>query len=133
MRHIIIASHHRLAEGLADTLRFVGGDMPIGVVCAYMDDTPVEEQVDAAFAGVDSADEVLVFTDMMQGSVNQAFLQRKDEHVFIVTGINLPCALELALYTGSLTAAYVHEVIDRARQELLFVNDCVVSVDEDDE
>ena len=50
MRHVIIASHHRFAEGLADTLEFIGGVENMRAVCAYVDETPLEEQVAAASA-----------------------------------------------------------------------------------
>ena len=42
MRHVIIASHHRFAEGLADTLEFIGGVENMRAVCAYVDETPLE-------------------------------------------------------------------------------------------
>ena len=66
MRHVIIASHHRFAEGLADTLEFIGGVENMRAVCAYVDETPLEEQVAAAFASVAPDDEVLVLTDILQ-------------------------------------------------------------------
>lgn len=46
MRHCILASHHRFAEGLRDTLEFIGGVQGIDVVCAYVDETSLDEQVD---------------------------------------------------------------------------------------
>lgn len=33
MRHCILASHHRFAEGLRDTLEFIGGVQGIDVIC----------------------------------------------------------------------------------------------------
>ena len=38
MRHIILASHHRFAAGLADTIDFLGGPSDLNVICAYIDD-----------------------------------------------------------------------------------------------
>ena len=40
MRHVIIASHHRFADGLKDTLEFIGGVQNMRAVCAYVADTP---------------------------------------------------------------------------------------------
>lgn len=133
MRHVVIASHHRFAEGLRDTLEFVGGELGIIDISAYVDETPLEEQVEAVFSQFASTDEVLVLTDMLQGSVNQAFRRYMSDHVFLVTGINLPCALELALCGEPLTASVVRQAIEDARQQLLLVNDQVVEIDEDDE
>ena len=97
MRHVIIASHHRFAEGLADTLEFIGGVENMRAVCAYVDETPLEEQVTAAFASVAPDDEVLVLTDILQGSVNQAFAPYICDRVFLVAGVNVALCLELAL------------------------------------
>lgn len=133
MRHIVIASHHRFAAGLKDTLSFIGGDLGITDICAYVDDTPLDDQIAEVFAEFSPDDEVLVFTDMLQGSVNQAFSRYVGEHVFLVTGINVPCALELALSGGPLTAEAIREVIESARQQLVLVNDHLEDANEDDE
>ena len=103
MRHVVIAAHHRFASGLRDTLEFIGGDLGIVDINAYIDDTPLEDQVRATFDSFAPEDEVLVFTDMMQGSVNQAFIPYIGPNVFLVTGVNVPCALELALSASPLT------------------------------
>lgn len=133
MRHIVIASHHRFAAGLRDTLELVGGELGIVDINAYVDETPLEEQAESVFSQFDPTDEVLIFTDMLQGSVNQVFRRYMSDHVFLVTGINLPCALELALAGGPLTADSVRTTIEAARQQLLLVNDQIVEIDEDDE
>lgn len=133
MRHIVIASHHRFAAGLRDTLEFIGGDLGIVDVNAYMDDTPLDEQVRATFEAFAPEDEVLVFTDMMQGSVNQAFVPYIGPHVFVVTGVNVPCALELALSAPPLTADAIGAAVEAARDQLMFVNGQVASVDDGDE
>lgn len=133
MRHIVIASHHRFASGLRDTLEFIGGDLGIVDISAYVDETPLESQVRSVFDSFDAQDEVLVFTDMMQGSVNQAFVPYIGPHVFLVTGVNVPCALELALSASPLTNEGVSAVIDASRSQLIFVNEQIVAIDEEDE
>ena len=41
-RTIVLASHHRLAEGLKDTLDFIsGGGQDIVTLAAYLDNQPV--------------------------------------------------------------------------------------------
>ena len=52
MRHIIIASHYGLAAGLGDTLKaIIGPGHDIRVVCAFTDETPLEEKLASAFEG----------------------------------------------------------------------------------
>ena len=49
MRHVVLASHHRFAQGLLDTLEFLGAKCDFHVVCAYVDERPLEPQVAAVF------------------------------------------------------------------------------------
>ena len=61
MRHIIIASHYGLAAGLGDTLKaIIGPGHDIRVVCAFTDETPLEEKLASAFEGIAEDDETLV-------------------------------------------------------------------------
>ena len=52
MRQVILASHHKFAQGLADTLEFLGAKCDFHVICAYVDDTPLEPQVEAVFDAI---------------------------------------------------------------------------------
>ena len=133
MRHVILASHHRFADGLKDTLEFIGGVENVIAVSAYVDETPLDETVAKIFSEIDADDEVLVLTDIMQGSVNQAFAPYISDHVFLVAGVNVACCLELALETGPLTPEFIRETIEQASRQMVFMNECQVEECEDDE
>lgn len=133
MRHVIIASHHRFAEGLLDTLEFIGGVEGVTAISAYVDETPLEDQVAEAFANVGPDDEVLVLTDIMQGSVNQAFAPYMGEHVFLVAGVNVALSLELTLDPMPLTAERIEEAVLMATQSMRLMNTYVVEEDDEDE
>lgn len=133
MRHIILASHHRFAAGLADTMEYIGNVKDINVICAYVDEVPLERQVAEVFATFDPADEVLILTDIMQGSVNQKFAPYINDHVFLVAGANVALALELAFAAEPLSAAAIEASIAIARQSMVLMNTQVASIDEDDE
>ncbi|HAJ55847.1 MAG TPA: PTS N-acetylglucosamine transporter subunit IIBC, partial [Lactobacillus sp.] len=96
---MVLASHHRLAEGLKDTLNFIsGGGQDIVSMAAYLDNQPVENQVDALMASFTTDRDVIVLTDMMAGSVNQKFFKyRTRPHTHIISGMNLPLALGIAM------------------------------------
>ena len=85
------------------------------------------------FAKFDPDDEVLVLTDILQGSVNQAFAPYMGENTFLVAGANVACALELALSSEPLTAPYIENVIEMARQSMRLMNTYRVADDDDDE
>lgn len=133
MRHVILASHHRFAEGLKDTLEFIGGVENVRAVCAYLDETPLDDLVADAFAKVGPEDEVLVLTDILQGSVNQAFAPYVGERVFLVAGVNVACCLELVLMEGALSAEAIEAVLAQAREAMVLVNTYAIEVGEDDE
>ena len=133
MKHIVIASHHRYAAGLKDTLEFVLGEMDIATICAYVDDEPLSDQVDRVFSRFGPDDEVLVLTDMLQGSVNQALRQYVNERVHVITGVNLPLAIELAVETRPLTPQVIDEAISKARDQLVYVHELSIDVDDEDE
>ncbi|MBX9027533.1 MULTISPECIES: PTS sugar transporter subunit IIA [Collinsella] len=133
MRQVILASHHKFAQGLADTLEFLGAKCDFHVICAYVDDTPLEPQVEAAFDAISPDDEVLVLTDILAGSVNQKFLPYVAPNVFVVAGVNVVLAMELCLAPAPLTAEGIQNAIDMAGQSIKLLNTIQVEDDEDDE
>lgn len=134
MRRILVASHHRFAEGLCDTLRFVtGGAIDAIALNAYLDEVPLELQVNEIFDQFEPDDEVLVLTDMMQGSVNQELLRKMGQKVFVVTGINVPAALELGVAPSPLTVDVVEQIVSRAREQLVLMNTIQIETTDGDE
>ncbi|MFR3685903.1 MAG: PTS sugar transporter subunit IIA [Enterococcus sp.] len=92
MRKIIFASHLNFAKGLEETVRFI---MPntaeIIVINAYTQNVPVEEEIGAVLNDLAAEDEALIFTDLLGGSVNQAFVPYlAHPHIHLITGMNLP-------------------------------------------
>lgn len=133
MRQAILASHHKFAQGLADTLEFLGAKCDFHVICAYVDDTPLEPQVETVFDAISPDDEVLVLTDILAGSVNQKFLPYVAPNVFVVAGVNVVLAMELCLAPAPLTAEGIQNAIDMAGQSIKLLNTIQVEDDEDDE
>lgn len=133
MRHIVLASHHRFAQGLADTLRFLGNQNEPHVICAYVDEKPLAPQVEELFATFAPEDEVLVLTDILQGSVNQAFAPYVGEHVFLVAGVNVAVALELCLSDEPLTCEGIEATIELGRQSMRLINTLQVEDGDEDE
>lgn len=132
MRHVVLASHHCFAWGLADTLNFLGNSQPLDVICAYVDECPLESQVAGLFAEFRD-DEVLVLTDILQGSVSQAFAPFMSDHVFLVAGVNVAVALELCLHEGPLTSGLIDRAIETGRQSMRLINTYQANVSDDDE
>lgn len=63
---IIIASHHKMAEGLKDTLNYItGGHGNVHALSAYLNNTSIQEEIDELLKDIKEEDEVLVFTDLL--------------------------------------------------------------------
>ena len=133
MRHVVLASHHRFAQGLADTLEFLGVKCDFHVICAYVDERPLEPQVAAVFEQFGPEDEVLVLTDILAGSVNQKFMPYVGPNIFVVAGVNVVLAMELCLAPAPLTAEGIEEAIAMAGASIKLINTLTVEDDEDDE
>lgn len=135
MRHIVLASHHRMASGLADTLAFVAGVPNVHALDAYVDEADdIEAQIAELMDDFDPDDEVLVFTDMLGGSVTQRFVPYMAEHVHLICGMNLPLVLEIALgRPDPLEPEEIRGVIASAREGLLYVNEHMAADLDDDE
>lgn len=136
-RHIIIASHSTLAEGMAKALKFFqGDDLELTVLSAYVDNKPIEDTIKNIFTDIPAEDEVIVLTDLLGGSVNQKFfpyVQR--EHTQIITGMNLSLAMAITMEPAKdyLTPERIREIVEGARDQIKYVNDLATSADEDDE
>lgn len=136
-RKIVLASHHRLAAGLKDTLDFITNGMAdVIALTAYLDNQPVEEQVQALMTSFDDETEVVVLTDMTAGSVNQKFFAfRNRPHTQIISGMNLPLALGFAMepVNDYLQTERIKSLIEQAQAEITYVNDIQPEIDDDDE
>jgi mannose/fructose-specific phosphotransferase system component IIA len=135
MRRFIIASHERFASGLKSTLAFLSGREDIVALSAYVDDIPLEQSIKEAFAGFGKDDEVVILTDMLQGSVNQKLHPYINDHVHLICGVNVPCAMSFALQPDDepFTPGNIRAIIDAARAQILYVNEVKSELCESDE
>lgn len=136
-RKIILASHHQFASGLADTVNFISNNAAdIVALTAYMDNQPVEQQVKSLMASIPAEVEIVILTDMLAGSVNQQFFNyRMRPHTQIISGMNLPLALAIALESTDheLTDQRVCDLITQAQESIVSVNQMSIEMDDDDE
>ncbi|CAJ1230460.1 PTS sugar transporter subunit IIA [Lactiplantibacillus xiangfangensis] len=136
-RQIIIASHVGLARGMKETLQFLSGQaQDVDVLCAYTDNEPLIPTVDKLMNQYRDTDQVIVFTDLLPGSVNQAFYKYREwANVKIITGMNLPLILGVALAAPGqiLDDPQLQKLITEAQQQIILMNEYVPVVDEEDE
>ena len=97
---VVIVTHYRLGEEFLHALRLIIPDPPPFASVSVDPNQPVEEMREAiatALAETDEGEGVLVLTDMFGGTPSNMSLSFLDEqHVEVVTGINLPMLIKLA-------------------------------------
>lgn len=136
-RVLVLASHHRMAEGLRDSLAFVsGGEQETIALSAYVDNQPIEEAVRGLMSGFGEQDEVIILTDMTSGSVNQQFFRYLSRpHTHLISGMSLPLAFTIAMESADsyITGERMREIVAEAQSEMKYVNDLAGGEDDEDE
>ncbi len=128
MKRFIFASHHSMATGMKDTMEFLTKtEDPIYDISAYMNDAGDEDlasRVAELFSEFDPDDKVVIMTDLMSGSVNQKFFPYINDHVFLISGTNVPLAMQLMIVDEDmLDWDFVEDCIDEAKDQLVFINE----------
>ncbi|MHC5250008.1 PTS sugar transporter subunit IIA [Enterococcus sp. LJL90] len=139
MRKIILASHHNLAVGMKDTLEYIMPNVgTITTIAAYTTNTPVDQEIADALADITAADEALIFTDLLGGSVNQNFTKYLNQpNIHVIAGMNLPVIMSclLPLSDSPIEPAQLRQGVAEGQQQVIYVNDYLAqqTIDEDDE
>ena len=100
MKHIYVASHGHFARGLVNSLSLlIGDEHGVIPVCAYDEDIVTTEQLEQTLEHLivqANGDEVVIFTDLLGGSINNSAVSvlMRHRNVFVVAGINLTLLLE---------------------------------------
>ena len=74
----------------------------------------------------ESGEQILVFTDLLGGSVNQTFAKFLDSYnIELIAGVNLPVLMTLALAIGGgdLGETTIRQALEDSRQQIVYVND----------
>ncbi len=76
MKHIYVASHGHFARGLVNSLSLlIGDEHGVIPVCAYDEDIVTTEQLEQTLEHLivqANGDEVVIFTDLLGGSINNS-------------------------------------------------------------
>ncbi|MQS75441.1 PTS sugar transporter subunit IIA [Companilactobacillus halodurans] len=122
MKKIIVASHGNMAEGMKNTIElFAGHNNNVSYISAYTKkDDDLTETIDKLFDSFDSDDKVIIFTDLMGGSVNQRLTVKAQDksNVFIIYGFNLPVVIEAILSKEEVNNEYINKLVDVGRTSL---------------
>ena len=126
IRKFLIATHGDFSAGVKSSLDMIIGVMEnVFIIRAYVDDNEsIEHEVKAVLDDLSDTDELIIFCDILGGSVtNQVLMHALKPNVHIISGFNLPLLIEVML-AGTDTAIEqgISESIDNAKEQIVYVN-----------
>lgn len=124
MRQILIATHGKMASGIRYTLELVVGKMDeITTIDAYVNPEDDVEKMLEEYFSVHEEERIIAFTDLRGGSVNQKLMQYAARPgVTLITGMNLPVLLQVALAGEDVTDEDIDGYVRAAREELQVIS-----------
>lgn len=126
MRKFLIAAHGSFSSGIKSSLDIIIGKMEnVYIIDAYVDgNKSIEDELNAILGNVQADDELLVFSDLMGGSItNQILRYGLRENVHVVSGMNLPLLIDIMLADADTPVKDVIEnAISIAREQVVYVN-----------
>ena len=143
MIRFLIASHGYLADGLKSTLEIIVGKEiaeRVSTINAFVDEQSGDAKgnIERFIKEIPSTDKLIIFSDIMHGSVNQCLMSYvDDERIFLITGVNFPLLCEVvAEYSFSDESEVKKEdlqnAVEKAKEELNFVNNFITTVSSDE-
>ncbi len=135
MRRILLISHFGLAGGMLSTMSYfgIGGDH-CTAINAFENDLDPKTELEKFWAGVNDEDQVLIFTDIMGGSVNQLvtpYIPRPNTYVF--AGMNFPMLITAATLPEDATDDELRYIATEARNGVVLMNDYTFSAGGDED
>ncbi|WP_302925850.1 PTS sugar transporter subunit IIA [Holdemania filiformis] len=126
MRKYLIATHGTMAAGIQDALQIIAGDAQrLTVINAFVGTENPGDQIAAYFSELREEDEVIAFTDLPGGSVNQMLMSYLNRpHIHLVSGVNLSLVLVIILNQEETdTCRLIQQAILESRMQMLYINE----------
>ncbi len=120
----IIATHGHLADGYASAIKVLSGNQDIYTLNAYVEGQfDVTAALKALLDQFEPGEKILVFTDVIGGSVTQIVSRLIGEYdILCITGINLGLVMECIFAGDTLNDQRIDEIVEEARRQILYVN-----------
>lgn len=130
-RKFLIAAHGAFAKGIKSSLDMIIGETDnVFLIQAYLDESrPVEDELADVLENLKADEELVIFTDLLGGSVNNVMLRNAlRENVHIVSGFNLPLLIEIILAdTDTPIIEVLESAITNAKEQMVYVNKLITT------
>lgn len=126
MRRILIISHGPLAKGALESLRIFTPTLEnVEAISAYTEECPDPKPlVEEFFKKASSEDQIIVFSDIVFGSVNQLiFPYLKRESTYVFSGFNFPMLLQVIALSPDASEAEIRNLLSEGRQGIVYMNE----------
>ncbi|OPJ64917.1 PTS sugar transporter subunit IIA [Clostridium oryzae] len=127
----LIATHGEMAEGMKSTLKLLTGERTnLEFLSFYCDKYDALSKLREFFEKNKDC-EIVAFTDLLGGSVNQEVLKFVSEKVHIIAGFNMAVILEIILsMEETIESNRLEEIIETAKEQLVYVNKIISTKEE---
>lgn len=126
MRKFLIAGHGTVASGFKSSLDLItGANENIYVINAYVEENKsAEDEIKEIGRHLTPEDELIIFTDLLGGSITNQVLQFAfTERVHVIAGVNLPLLIDVILADPLENAeTVIATAVQNAREQLVYVN-----------
>ncbi|UHC87677.1 PTS sugar transporter subunit IIA [Klebsiella michiganensis] len=130
MREMYIATHGRYAEGIVSALNLlIGDDHGVTPVCAYCGEIESTAELAIRFDAIarqaaGRGNELVLFTDMPGGSVNNTAIQMmvKYPHAHVISGASLIMLMEFCMSEHVETAQRLQDAVTAASGAMQYMN-----------
>jgi len=126
MRKFLIATHGAFAKGIKSSLDMIIGETDnVFLIQAYLDDNiSLEDELAAVLTHITADDELVIFTDLLGGSVNNIMIREAlKPNVHIVSGFNLPLLIEVIMGdAGTPVTEVIETAIIDGKEQMVYVN-----------
>ncbi|MDF2432465.1 MAG: fructoselysine/glucoselysine system component [Mucilaginibacter sp.] len=131
MRKYLIATHGTFSAGVKSSLEMIiGVTENVFIIQAYVDgNTVIENEIKAILARIGNEDELIVFSDILGGSVtNQLLHHSMQPNVHIISGFNLPLLIDVFLGDADTPVnELIENAIINAKEQMVYVNKLINS------
>ena len=119
----VIVSHGKLGEELLNALTIILGEaLNIEAISIgwYDDVEDSKKKINQSLKRVDQKSGVMIFTDMFGGTPsNLSFSFQKDDHVEIITGVNLPMLIKfVSLQRSNNLKQVARKVVEQGKKNI---------------
>jgi fructoselysine and glucoselysine-specific PTS system IIA component len=125
-RKFLIATHGTLAAGIKSSLNIIiGATEHLFLIQAYVEEnTSVETEIKQILEQINEKDELVVFTDILGGSITNQILQHSlKSNVYIISGFNLPLIIDIMLAdNASAIEQVISTALENAKEQMVYVN-----------